>query len=149
MLLETAIEKIRALEFDMANILLIDDDDEFRPLLHAALKSKRHTVYEANNGVAGLKSLRSHPTDLVLCDIMMPDKDGLETVRDIRRLYRDLKIVSMSATEPVHGVDYLEFAKEFGADATIKKPFKIKAFIELVESVLAKPCSSSSQPDPE
>ena len=80
----------------MANILVVDDDRQVCDLLKQVLEDRGDTVTCATNGVEGIKEYRSHPADLIILDILMPEKEGLETILDLRREFPQVKIIAMS-----------------------------------------------------
>src|SRR5687767_14027836 len=101
----------------MASILLVEDDEQLRPMLKLVLERGGHQVQEAGNGKEALKIYLRHPTDLVVTDLVMPDKEGLETILELRRIYPDVKIIAMSGGGRTGGGQgYLELARKFGAD---------------------------------
>ena len=120
----------------MARILVIDDDDELRSLLRVALEMAGHQVQEAADGGQGIKALSQHPADLILCDIIMPDKEGLETIRELRRRFPEVKIVAMSGGALGGKLDFLPVAKKFGATRILKKPFDVRTLSLVIEELL-------------
>jgi DNA-binding response OmpR family regulator len=121
----------------VARILIIDDDDAMRRLITRAL-AKRHEVLEAKNGDEGLKLLAQHSPDLMVTDILMPQKEGIETIREAQERLPDMKIVAISGGGTSHNMMFLDVARAFGADAVIAKPFHVPKLVETVEAVLAK-----------
>jgi DNA-binding response OmpR family regulator len=121
----------------MARILVIDDDESFRGMLCAALSAMGHVVTASPHGRDGLAKQAADPADLVITDVVMPEKDGLETIRDMRRLQPDLKIIAMSGGGRLDDTNYLPFAKRFGAVRVLAKPFAIAELAALVTDVLA------------
>lgn len=122
----------------MADILLIDDDNDFRDVLASALEHAGHTVRQAANGVDGLKRYREQPADLVITDIVMPEKEGLATIRDLHRDYPAARIIAMSGGLAHDPKLYLHMAEKFGAHAVLAKPFHLSELIKAVEAALAK-----------
>lgn len=120
----------------MAKILVIDDDDIFRDVLVEALSQSGHEVRSAFNGVDGLKKFREAPVDLVLTDIVMPEKEGLDTIRDLRRDHPGVRIVAMSGGIAHDPKLYLHMAAKFGAVAVLPKPFTLAQLHDIVESAL-------------
>ena len=113
----------------MAEILIIDDDSPMRRLLIRILKSAGHLVREASNGAAGLKCFREEPSVLVITDIFMPEKEGIETIRLLRQQAPDLPILAISGS----GLkDYLNFAMQLGATAALSKPFSADQLLATV-----------------
>jgi DNA-binding response OmpR family regulator len=122
----------------LPNILVIDDDDDLRDVLCEALDEAGYTVHAANDGSKGLPLAEREPIDLVVTDILMPGKEGIETIRELRRVRPDIRIIAISGGGKLKDTLFLEAAAEFGADATLKKPFRVADFLETIERVLAK-----------
>jgi CheY-like chemotaxis protein len=80
----------------MARILVIDDERIIRTIVKHALEEDGHEVIEAGDGEEGIQLYRKNPTDLVVTDIIMPRKEGIETIKELRRNYPDIKIIAMS-----------------------------------------------------
>lgn len=114
-------------------ILLIDDDAAVRETVEAMLMRLGHAVTTAGNGLEGLQKLRIEVPDVVVTDIIMPEKEGIETIMEIRRTHRDVKIVAMSGGGPTRNMDFLRFARRLGAHGVLAKPFGI----DDLETVLA------------
>lgn len=123
----------------MARILVIDDDNELRSILRAALEVAGHQVWEAADGAQGIRTFRQWPADIILCDVVMPVKEGLETIRELRHLFGDVKIVAMSGGAYGGTMDFLPFAAKFGAVRILKKPFDMRALRDVLEEVLQGP----------
>ena len=112
----------------LRNLREIDDSIAIRELLRKPLADAGLTVVEAANGDIGLETLRNLAVEVVVTDLLMPGKEGLETIGDIREIYGEqIKIIAMSSMS-----EYLEVARELGADQTIVKPFKVHKVLELV-----------------
>ena len=129
----------------MAHILVIEDDEPVRGTLKAMLESRGHVVTVAVNGDDGIWKFQLESFDLVTCDLFMPQKEGLETVREIRQLSATVPIISMtgsSGPEPDsrssgRDPDFLRMARAFGATKTITKPFRMADLLALVQECLA------------
>jgi YesN/AraC family two-component response regulator len=93
-------------------------------------------VREASDGNEALESYRNIPADLVVTDIIMPNKEGSETILEFRRSYGDVKIVAMSGGGRNSSQDYLKLARTFGANLTLSKPFTNQEFLDAVNSAL-------------
>jgi CheY-like chemotaxis protein len=128
----------------MASVLIIDDDAVTRTVVRAILESVGHTVSEAADGYAGLAVYYSNPLDLVITDILMPGKDGIETIRELRATNPEIKIVALSGDVRFDGSSILKAAHLFGANEVLEKPFRNDELVRLVEDVLA--CSACSDP---
>src|ERR1700680_1216734 len=105
----------------MAKILLIDDDPQLRRLLSRVLKGAGHTVREAKDGREGIELFHRTRPALVITDIVMPDTEGIETIRELRREAPALPILAISGGGNLSL--YLRLADELGATTTLAKPF--------------------------
>lgn len=106
----------------MPHILLIDDDELFRKMLRDTLKELGYTVTEARDGKEGLALHKLKPADLVITDLIMPGQEGLETIRELRRLQPELKIIAISGGGRVSPKEYLPIARQLGANRIFAKP---------------------------
>lgn len=121
----------------MARILIIDDDDNFRKLLRRMLeKAGYDNIEEAGNGSVGIKLCQKHSFDLIITDIIMPDKEGLEIITELTRDYPRIKIIAISGGGCIGPMSYLEMAKHLGAKRTLAKPFTNADLIEVVQELL-------------
>jgi DNA-binding response OmpR family regulator len=114
-------------------VLLIDDDAALRKIMHRMIADAGHEVIEAADGVAGLRAFETKPADVVVTDIMMPEKEGIETIRDLRKLAPTLRIVAVSGGARIHNLDFLNMARQLGADATLPKPFRKEELLACIE----------------
>ncbi len=120
----------------MARILVIDDDPQIRTVLKKSLRSDGHQVMEACNGDVGMKLMGEGPFEVVITDIVMPHKEGFETISELRRNYPDTKIIAMSGGGlSIEACDVLPTAVILGAHSTLLKPFVPKQLLEAVENV--------------
>jgi DNA-binding response OmpR family regulator len=119
----------------MARILVIDDDEDVRTMLRRILEHDGHEVEEAANGAIGTRLFKANPADLVITDIIMPEKEGIETIRDLRREYKDVKIVAISGGGRVGPSDYLNAARMMGAKKTFTKPFSRQEILDCVHEL--------------
>ncbi len=121
----------------MARILVIDDEPLLRKALCEILEYVGFRVLDAPNGKEGLDLHDREPVDLVITDIFMPEKEGIETIKEFRENYPDLKIVAMSGGGGmIESTDYLKLAVSLGADKVFRKPFKGDEIVEAVQSLL-------------
>ena len=104
-------------------ILVVDDNEDLRSTIMALLQADGFDVSVAADGEAALASHRARPADVVVTDLFMPDKDGIETIIELKKLYPMVKIVAMSGWTSTQGSDYLQVAREIGAAVTLQKPF--------------------------
>lgn len=119
----------------MTRILLVDDDESLRKMLRITLAKMGYHVIEAANGNEALRLCQVEIPDLVLTDLIMPEKEGLETITELRRLYPGLKIIAMSGGGRGSAVDYLKFAAKMGASRTLHKPFSNEAMVAAITEV--------------
>ena len=119
----------------MARVLVADDNPQLRRLLGLLLRAEGHEVVEAADGAEALRACRAAPFDLLLCDLVMPNKEGLETIREARRDFPGLKIVAMSGGVRSGG-DFLKVARLMGADAALAKPFTRQELLDALGEVL-------------
>ena len=117
----------------MARILLIDDDEPVRTTLRLTLEHFGHTVIEARNGTEGLALFQHANADLVITDIVMPEKDGLEVLMELRGKHPSVKIIAISGAD---SGDYLDSARLMGAAKVLLKPFTNEVLIAAINDVL-------------
>ena len=130
----------------MAHILVIDDKIQIRDVLRTVLERVGYEVTEAGDGVEGLLIYAEGNIDLVVTDIIMPEKGGIDTIMDLRRDFPDAKIIAISGGGMCGDVSYLDMALGVGADRAIGKPFVLDDFLESVEDLLSAK-ESVSAPD--
>lgn len=119
-------------------ILVVDDDEGFRRMLMAALNRLEFTAIPANNGNEGLRALADGEIDLVLLDIMMPEKDGLETLREINRsVMSEVPVIAISSGGLTQYRDGLRMARALGAKAVLEKPFSIDDLHARIREILS------------
>jgi DNA-binding response OmpR family regulator len=118
-------------------VLLIDDNVDLTSMLSLCLQADGVDVMVAADGEAGLALLKERPVDVVVTDLFMPDKDGIETIVELKKRYPDVKIVVMSGFTSIGGTDYLGVARELGAVTTLKKPFDPAELSKVVRELTA------------
>lgn len=123
----------------MARILLIEDDDAVRQVVHMVLAHHGHEVLEAANGRAGVDLYACTGADLVLTDIVMPEKEGLETILELRRKHGAKKIIAMSGGGRMSPDAYLKIAQQMGATKVLLKPFSNEELLKAINETLATP----------
>jgi CheY-like chemotaxis protein len=129
-------------EQTMPHILLIDDDGPFRAMVRVCLETAGHIVIEAHNGQEGLVLYAAAPADLVLTDVVMPDKDGIGLIIELRKKYPAAKIIAMSGGGRGPAGDYLKVARQLGAVGTLPKPFAIVDLLAAINEALAPSASA-------
>ena len=122
----------------MANrrILIIDDEAPVRQMLRATLEREGHQVSEANDGEQGLRVLQREPVDLLITDLIMPGKEGLETIGEVRGRFPDLPVIAISGGGRIGPEGYLELARAMGARHCLAKPFTRQKLVEAVNAVI-------------
>ncbi|MBF0612897.1 MAG: response regulator [Magnetococcales bacterium] len=126
----------------MAKILLIEDDSQVRETLQLMLEKKQHQVTPAANGVEGLEMLNTFLPDVVITDILMPEKEGLEVIRELRITHPVLPVIAISGGGMSMGPELcLRIAKQLGAQLVLMKPFTLQELNSAIEKVLS-PLSS-------
>ena len=120
----------------MSNILIIEDDEQVRSMLRILLGLAGYEVEDAPDGKEGLRLFQQKPFDLIITDILMPGKDGMETIIEMRREFPDVKIIAISGGGRIIPDYYLDSAKLFGAMRTLAKPFEQKELLEMVRELL-------------
>ena len=122
----------------MARILIIDDDDTLRGIIAKSLSHAGHEISQANNGRKGVAQFRSAPTDLVITDLVMPEQEGMETIKILHRDFPQTPIIAMSG-----GLDgsplYLDLTRRLGARVTLTKPFTLQQLKQVIDGILAQP----------
>jgi two-component system response regulator (stage 0 sporulation protein F) len=120
----------------MAKVLIIDDDDLVLDSCRAILEAAGFDVRTATNGRVGQQVFETDPADVVVCDIFMPEQDGIETIMKLTRDYIGARIIAMSGGS-IGGLDLTATAKHFGAIALLKKPFSADELVDEVRSAIA------------
>lgn len=121
----------------MPRILVIDDEESILEVLRICFSREGFDVEVALDGGEGLAIHRACPVDVVLTDILMPHKEGFETIRELRAEFPDLKIAAMSGGGLNASDMYLDLAKAFGADKIFSKPFELSLLKEGIQELLA------------
>jgi CheY-like chemotaxis protein len=121
----------------MARLLIIDDEKLARMTLRKILERAGHEVVEATNGAEGIAMYRAQRSDLVITDIIMPDKEGVETIIELKRDFPDLPLIAMSGGGRTRNLDFLKLAKQYGAARVLAKPFSQNDILEAVSATLA------------
>ena len=120
----------------MPQIMVVDDEELVRFTLRQALEKGGFDVVEAPNGKEALELQRREPADLVVTDILMPEKEGIETIRELKREYPDTKIIAISGGGRMDNVDFLNMSRHFGTDAVLPKPFDPRDLLKLAQQFL-------------
>jgi CheY-like chemotaxis protein len=123
----------------MAHVLVIDDDEQMPRMLSKMLIADNHTVSLAKDGVEGLQVYKQKKPDLVITDIMMPNKCGTDLINDLLDTYGDVPIIAMSGGQRAVSAEFnLNSAKMLGAREILKKPFSQDSLRDAVNKALSK-----------
>ena len=121
----------------MSKVLIIEDDPDVSELLKFAAERAGHVVETASNGRHGLASFAAFEPDVVITDILMPEKEGMETIVDLRKSRPNMPIIAISGAGAVGKADILDIARKLGASRTFAKPLVIADLLGAI-SALAK-----------
>jgi DNA-binding response OmpR family regulator len=122
----------------MAHVLVVDDDPQIREIFRRVLESSGHEVTQAQDGLEGVRMFRQKPADLVITDIYMPEREGLETIRELKRDFPGVRIIAITGADVFMGADHvLGMAKVFGAICVMKKPIDIATLLDVVKKALS------------
>ena len=121
--------------------MIVDDDEAFRRVLCQTLLRAGYTVTTAENGDAALRLrlYREDPVEIVITDLIMPEKEGFETITALRVLQPDVKIIAISGGGHIDVGDYLPAARHLGAAKVLAKPFTSQEILEALESLVDCP----------
>ena len=117
-------------------ILIIDDEVQIREMLGQMLSREGYDVINAPDGKVGMKVCREQHVDLIITDIIMPEKDGIEMILELRHDFPDLKVIAISGGGRLGPDGYLEMAQKLGAHRTFFKPFNRKEILGAVKELL-------------
>jgi DNA-binding NtrC family response regulator len=118
--------------YEMARILVVDDDDNIRTMLRRILERDAHDVVTAENGLVAVRQQKATPSDVIILDIIMPEKEGLETIMELRRDDPGVKIIAISGGGQLGPSRYLMLAKAMGAIFAFEKPVPLEALREAI-----------------
>lgn len=121
----------------MPRILVIDDDENICQMFEKLLTRAGYEVETALNGKEGTRLCIKHPFDLIMTDIFMPEKDGLETILELRKKFPDIKLVAVSGGDNTQTLDYLYVARKMGADYTFSKPVDDKKLLQVIGELIS------------
>jgi CheY-like chemotaxis protein len=120
----------------MATVLIVDDEKLIRRTLRQMLEKAGYDVIEASDGLQALEIFTQNQPDLMICDIIMPNMEGIETLRTVKKINPDIKVIVISGGARTGNLNYLSVAEKLGADAVLDKPFGSKKLIETIKSIL-------------
>ncbi len=120
----------------MARILVVDDDDLIRKLVVRTLERAGYEVVASADGQQAARQYRSQPADLIITDLFMPEKEGMEIITELRRDHPEVKIIAISGAGSLGPTGYLEVARMIGASRTLAKPFGQEELLSAVRELL-------------
>jgi DNA-binding response OmpR family regulator len=120
----------------MAQVLVVDDEEPMRKFIRIVLQQDGYSVAESSNGKNAIEIIRDTSIDLMISDVVMPDMDGIELIRETRKAHPKMKILAISGAGIGGPWLYLNIAECLGADAILMKPFSPDQLIEKVSAVL-------------
>ena len=123
----------------MAIILIVDDDPTVRLIAGELLRGDDHAIVEAEDGDEALRIVGAMAVDLVVLDMLMPNKDGLETIVELRKRQPDIRILAISSGGSMDRSLLLRTAMAIGADESLHKPLRLETFADTVTRLLARP----------
>ncbi len=123
----------------MARILIVDDEQPIRQILFDALEIDKHEISEAATGKEAIEMVQQQQFDLLITDLVMPEKNGIDLILEIRSKYPQMRVIAISGGGGITGrFDYLPIAKLIGAGSILRKPFRLPEIRTMVNDVLAK-----------
>ena len=129
----------------MARILIIDDESQIRSMLRLMLERVGYEIAEAPDGIEGIRQYRENPADLIITDLIMPNKDGIGMIIDLKKEFPKVKIIAMSGGGVNRPEGYLDGAKKLGATRTLTKPIDRDEMLKAVKETL-KDNTSPAEP---
>mgnify|MGYP006299521637 CR=1 FL=1 len=120
----------------MSTVLIVDDDRQVRFLLKTVLEDAGYTVEEADTGTEAVKKYAPGRHDIVILDIIMPDMEGVETLRRLREMDPSVRVIAVSGGGKLEGSHYLRMMRGFGLEHTFAKPIDPDEFLAAVRDVL-------------
>ncbi len=119
----------------VCSILVVDDEPGLRDIVTMVLRTAGHRVTPAENGVQASAALTKEAFDVVITDVIMPERDGMQIISEVRRRYPGIKIVAMSGGGHLPREQYLKIAKGLGAHAVLEKPFANTELLAALEKL--------------
>jgi DNA-binding NtrC family response regulator len=127
----------------MARILIIDDESQIRSMLRLMLERVGYEVMEAADGMEGIRQYRENPADLIITDLIMPNKDGIGMIIELKKEFPEIKIIAMSGGGVNRPEGYLDGAKKLGATRTLTKPIDRDEMLTAVKETLKENTTSA------
>ena len=120
----------------MEKILVLDDEEAIRKMLKKLLEKNGYEVITASDGVQGVKLFKEHLPELIITDLIMPEKEGLETIRDLKSIKKDVKIIAISGGGLSDPITYLKLSEKLGASKSFSKPIDNAELLSEVKKLL-------------
>jgi len=120
----------------MVRVLVVDDEELARFAIREILEDAGFEVDEAENGRVGIEKQKAFPFDLIITDIIMPEKEGVEMIIDLKKDFPELKIIAISGGGRTRNLDFLKLSERFGAGQILTKPFTEAQLLESVKKML-------------
>ncbi len=130
----------------MARILIIDDESQIRSMLRLMLERVGYEVIEAADGLEGIRQYRDNPADLIITDLIMPNKDGIGMIIELKKEFPKVKIIAMSGGGVNRPEGYLDGAKKLGATRTLTKPIDRDQMLAAVKETLREDTAAAEPP---
>ena len=129
----------------MPRILVIDDEQLLRSTVVTILTRAGFSVEDASDGQAGIAMFHKNPPDIVLTDIFMPNRDGIEIIKELKQSSPRTKIIAMTGGGHLRMMEIASAAKVLGADHVLDKPFESESLLAAVNAVLGSPLPPTRQ----
>jgi YesN/AraC family two-component response regulator len=127
----------------MESILIIDDEPQIRSMIRLILERAGYSVMEAADGVEGIRRFRENPVNLIITDLIMPNKDGIGMIIELKKEFPDAKIIAMSGGGLNRPEGYLRGAQKLGAACTLSKPINRQELLRVVKDTLESKSEAS------
>ena len=127
----------------MESILIIDDEPQIRSMIRLILERAGYSVMEAADGVEGIRRFRENPVNLIITDLIMPNKDGIGMIIELKKEFPDARIIAMSGGGLNRPEGYLRGAQKLGAACTLSKPINRQELLRVVKDTLESKSEAS------
>ena len=118
------------------SVLIVDDNADMRSFVKIVLERAGFEAQVAADGQGALDLQRAHPVDVLITDIFMPERDGIELIHQFKCAFPQVKIIAMSGGGRISRTDYLSFAADIGADLVLRKPFAADTLLSLLQDLV-------------
>ncbi len=123
----------------MKKVLIVDDNIMMRKLIRNIFRNENIEILEAENGIAGLETIKNTAIDLVVTDLIMPRMEGIELIMHLKRDFPGIRIIAISGGKPY----YLYMAKKMGIDGVFTKPLNLNKFLQMVKKLIQFPANDN------